>query len=65
MSAMKTLRPIAVSIAVILVYSSMNVLASHSFGVKNQTAAGTPPFVIGQLGTSMSERTHQRSIRRS
>ncbi len=77
---MKTFRQIAVSIAVILTYSSMNVLASHSFDATNKTAASTPSFVEGQLGKhhtrliqtingakSMrgeNKRSHQRSIRR-
>lgn len=49
------MRKIAVSITVILVYSSMNVLASNAFSVKNKAAAGAPSFVVGKLSNAKAD----------
>ncbi len=54
---MKTLSPLAAAIAVVLASSSMSTLAANTFEVKNQTANGTPSYVVGQLGQTTSEDT--------
>lgn len=59
---MKILRLITVSIAVILAASSMNVLASNAFDVKNQTAAGTHSFVIARQWIDKLRKRHTRLI---
>jgi vibriolysin len=54
---MKTLRPLAASVAVLLASSSIGVMANEAFEVKNATATGTPSFVVGQLGSATANNT--------
>ncbi|MCJ8271102.1 MAG: M4 family metallopeptidase [Psychrosphaera sp.] len=50
---MKTLKPLAATIAVLLASSS--VAATTSFNVVNKTSAGTPSFIVGDMGSTSSK----------
>ncbi len=54
---MNRLKPLTLSIAVILASASTMALASTDIAVKNMTNAGTPSFVTGNMGKATAKTT--------